>query len=146
MQSLNVFEKGIWYLEACLSYYAGACGYIMLYIAALLFVALKGSERERSIFLPSGIFLLVTVFNPVAPVILDHFFDVNSEYYRFFWIAPLVILIPYVLVKLIMEADTRKKKLAISAFAIMIFFFAGNFLYKEGVKFADNIYKMPFSS
>ena len=107
MQSLNVFEKGIGYLEACLEYYNGASAYLMLYVIALIYLMLRGTKREKEIFLPCSIFLLVTVYNPVAPVILDHFFDVNSEYYRFFWITPVIILLPYLAVRLILNTIRR---------------------------------------
>ena len=143
MQSLNVFEKGIGYLYACIGYYSDSCAHIMLYILALVFIMIKGSRRERDIFVPSGIFLLVTVYNPIAPVILDKFFDVNSEYYRFFWITPIVVLLPYIFTKLILEADTTKKRFILTVFSLLILILSGSFLYKDGIRLAENIYKMP---
>ena len=100
MQGLNVTEKGIGYLWACLTAYTGACAYLMLYVAALVYICVFGSRREKEIFLPCSVFLILTVYNPAAPVILDKFFDVNNEYYRFFWITPVVILLSYVMAKL----------------------------------------------
>ncbi len=143
MQSINVFEKGIGYLEACLSYYTGSCGYIMLYLVALIFIAIFGTKREKQLFLPSGIFLILTVYNPIAPVILDRFFDVNSEYYRFFWIAPIIVIIPYVFTRLIIACKTGKTMVITTVIICLICVLGGNFMYKNGVDIADNIYKMP---
>ena len=157
MQSLNVFEKGIGYLEACLEYYNGASAYLMLYVIGLVYIMLRGTKREKEIFLPCSIFLMITVYNPIAPVILDHFFDVNSEYYRFFWITPIVILLPYLAVKLVWEVlpektDTQGQEAlggafsgrkAVAALLVVILLLSGTFLYQRGVNFADNIYKMP---
>ncbi len=142
MQGLNVFEKGIGYLEACLTYYTGSNAYAMLYVLALLYLLVFGNSREKQIFLPSGIFLILTVYNPVAPVVLDRFFDVNSEYYRFFWITPIVIILPYVAVKLLWQFEKRARWIAAMLLAA-VFILSGSFLYKNGIRWADNIYKMP---
>ena len=95
MQGVNVFENGIGYLTKCLGLYNSGTGYFVMYLFAILFILIKGERREREIFLPGAAVLLLTVFNPVVPVILDRIFDVSSEYYRLFWIAPVVILVPY---------------------------------------------------
>ncbi len=142
MQSLNVFEKGIGYLEACLEYYSGANAYLMLYVLALVYIVIFGNEKEKRIFLPGGIFLILTVYNPIAPVILDKVFDVNSEYYRFFWLTPIVILIPYLAVKLVLSVKGSERA-AVSLLLVLIFILSGNFLYKDGIRFAENKYKMP---
>ncbi len=143
MQTLRVFEKGFGYLEACLSYYSENCAYFMLYLAALVFVAVKGTKQEKQIFIPGAILLLLTVYNPVTPVVLDKIFDVNSEYYRFFWIAPVIILVPYIAVRIIGLCQNRKQKAVTVILLITIGIFSGNFLYKNGYVPADNIYKMP---
>lgn len=143
MQTLNVFEKGFGYLEACLAYYSDNCAYFMLYLAALVFVALKGSKHEKQVFLPSAVFLLLTVYNPIAPVILDKIFDVNSEYYRFFWIAPVIVLLPYIAVKLIMNCKDKTMKAGVALSLVIICLLSGNFLYENGYVPATNAYKMP---
>jgi len=143
MQTLRVFEKGFGYLEACLSYYSENCAYFMLYLAALVFVALKGTKREKQIFLPGAVLLLLTVYNPVLPVLLDKIFDVNSEYYRFFWIAPVIVLVPYIAVKLIFLSQDKKQTAVVSVLMAAVFLLSGNFLYKNGYVPATNSYKMP---
>ncbi len=87
--------------------------------------------------------MILTVYNPIAPVILDKFFDVNSEYYRFFWITPIIVLVPYVAVKLILNSEGAGQRALVSAVIVCIFLLSGNFLYKNGVRWAENIYKMP---
>jgi hypothetical protein len=143
MQGLNVTERGIGYLWACLSAYTGACAYLMLYAAALLYVCIFGSRREKEIFIPCSVFLILTVYNPIAPVILDKFFDVNSEYYRFFWIAPVIALVPYLFTKLIFNARDGRTKAALTVLILCICLVSGNFVYKDGIRLASNIYKMP---
>ncbi|MCR5790455.1 MAG: hypothetical protein K6G83_11270 [Lachnospiraceae bacterium] len=143
MQGLSVFDKGIGYLEACLSYYNGETAYMLLYVLGLIYLLLKGTEKEKQVFLPCSIFLLLTVYNPVAPVLLDHFFDVNSEYYRFFWITPIVLLIPFLTVKLIFGVQERKSRWVLLLLLSCMLLLSGRFLYRNGILWADNIYKMP---
>ncbi|MCR4923548.1 MAG: hypothetical protein K5931_06015 [Lachnospiraceae bacterium] len=143
MQTINLMEKGIGYLETVLDFYSGSCSYLMLYILCLVYIAIKGSDRDREIFFPSGIFLMLTAYNPIAPLILNKFFDVNNEYYRFFWIAPLVILIPYVVSEIIFDKELKAKRSLIIVLMAALFLFSGDFLYKNGIRLAENIYKMP---
>ena len=143
MQGLNVFEKGIGYLWACLSLYTGECAYLCLYAAALVYICLRGSRREKEIFIPSSVFLILTVYNPVAPVILDKFFDVNNEYYRFFWLLPVIFLVPYLFAKLILSAAKGTDRVTISLLILCICLVSGKYVYSDGLKLATNIYKMP---
>ena len=71
------------------------------------------------------------------------FFDVNSEYYRFFWITPVIIVVPYVCVKIISEAKEMPKKLLFAALFTVLFILSGNFIYANGYNRAENVYKMP---
>ena len=143
MQGLNVFEKGIGYLWACLSLYTGACAYLCLYAAALVYICLRGSRREKEIFIPCSVFLILTVYNPLAPVILDKFFDVNNEYYRFFWLLPVIVLVPYLFTRLIITATKGSDRIVISLLILCICLVSGKFVYSDGLKPAANIYKMP---
>ena len=143
MTIYSVAERGLDYLRLCLDLYSENCAFLMLYFVALIFVCVKGSDTEKRIFVPQGLVLLLTVYNPVCPVILMRFFDVNGEYYRFFWIAPVIILVPYAAVKLIMMLDTRSARIALSAVIAAVMVISGNFLYGSGYVKAENIYKMP---
>ncbi len=143
MQSLNVFSKGIAYLENCLAYYTDSCAYFLLFLAGIVYIWLKGTKEEKAIFLPSTVFLLLTVYNPICPVILDHIFDVNSEYYRLFWIAPVIVLIPYLFVKLIGDAKSTKERAVVGLLLSLCFLLGGRFLYSDGYKPIRNIYQMP---
>lgn len=143
MTSLNVATQGLSYLRECLALYSENCAFFVLYVAALVFVCIKGNDREKRIFLPGAVMLLLTVYNPVFPVIINSFFDVNSEYYRFFWIAPVLVLVPYMAVKLIMLQEKNSGKIVLGIVIAVIFILSGNFLYANGYKKAENVYKMP---
>ena len=143
MTLISVAERGLDYLRLCLDIYSENCAFLMLYFLALVFLCIKGSELEKRIFIPCGLVLLLTVYNPVCPVILMHFFDVNSEYYRFFWIAPAIILVPYVAVRLVMMLDAPAKRVGLAVLIAIMIIMSGNFLYGSGYVPSENIYKMP---
>lgn len=142
MQTLSVAEKGIAYLGLALRMYSEGCAYFALYVAALLFVLLKGSDDEKRIFLPPAFLMLLTIFNPVFPMVLNRFFDVNNEYYRFFWIAPVVILVSYICANLAGGLKGYVRTFSVIVICIVLAL-SGQFLYKSGFIKTGNLYKMP---
>ena len=143
MQGVNVFENGIGYLMKCLGLYTAGTGYFAMYLIAVLYILVKGSKKDRQLFIPQAVMLVITVFNPLTPLILDRIFDVNSEYYRLFWIAPVIILVPYVATTLICDETFKKQRILIAALIAAMFIMGGNFVYGNGIGIAQNIYKIP---
>lgn len=143
MTGVNVFENGIGYLHKALGLYMNGTGYFVMYIICVAFILIKGTKTERRMFLPSAAVLLVTVYNPIVPLILDRIFDVNNEYYRLFWIAPVIILVPYMLVKFISSARDRGHRIAFCILSFILLFAGGNYVYADGMSIASNPYKIP---
>jgi hypothetical protein len=143
MQTLTVVDTGLSYMQACLEYYLDGGAFFLLYAAALLFILIAGTKREQQIFLPSAALLLLTVYNPIFPVVLNQIFDVNKEYYRFFWIAPTVIVIPYVCTRLIMMQDKKVKRIVFAVAMFAILCLSGSYIYAEGYTRTENAYKIP---
>ena len=143
MQSINVFENGIGYLGKCLSLYLGNCAYLLLFLCGIIYIIVKGNKEQREIFVPGAVLMLLTVYNPLFPVVIDKFFDISSEYYRFFWMTPVIVLVPFVASNLIDGAGSKIEKMTVIVFLIITVVFAGNFVYENGISLADNIYKIP---
>lgn len=145
MQDVFVKTDGIAYLRECLTRYTGSTGYLLLYFAALIFIMLKGSEKEKKIFVPMSILTIITVYNPIFPHVLSLFTKINSEYYRFFWMTPVVILVPYVLTKLILAiiSGEIKNRVAVIIITALILILSSSSILKSGIRFAENIYKIP---
>ena len=145
MQDVFVEVSNLSYLKECLIRYSGRSAYLMLYFVALIFVALKGSKKEKQLFIPMSILLVITVYNPIFPIILNKFADINSEYYRFFWMTPIIVLVPFVATKLITELVKERSKSNTWALIIIALIFVSSsvFMYKNGIVFAENMYKIP---
>ena len=143
MQGVNVFENGIGYLMKCLNLYTSGTGYFVMYLLCVMLILAVGSKRDRELFLPQAVALLVTVYNPLFPLLIDRVFDVSSEYYRLFWIAPVIILVPYVATRLIFDLSPGRIRGAVAALVAIMFLMGGNFVYGKGIDIAENIYKIP---
>lgn len=142
MQTLSISEYGFQYMQKCLEYYTENCACFLFYVMALIYIAVKGSRREKQIFLPGALLLLLSVFNPVFPVVINSLFDVNKEYYRLFWIPPVVLLTAWFAAKIIGTVRGVKKWFTAAAL-LAIVCISGSFVYKDGYIRAQNIYKMP---
>lgn len=146
MQNLFIKELTFKYLSECLSRYNGGTGYLLLFFCLVLFICIKGNESEKKIFIPLSAIMFVTVFNPIFPVILTKFTDVSNEYYRFFWIAPVVVLVPYVMTKIILNfvenGFKNTNKIEIVIMIAILLFSSSNLFFKE-FKVAENVYKIP---
>ena len=144
MQTLNVNEAGISYIFRCIGYYAEGTLYLLMYLMVIIFIAAKGKKRERLIFLPQAAAGLLSVFNPVFPVVLNRFFDVNKEYYRFFWMFPVITAIAWAATDIVFRfSKNAVRGFIISLILLCIFGTAGNFIYENGYTANTNIYQMP---
>lgn len=145
MQDVFVSTDKISYLFECLKRYNGSTGFLVLYFAALVFILLRGTDKEKKIFIPMSVLMLITVYNPLFPLVLSKFADINSEYYRFFWMTPVLILVPYVITIIIismLNGEIKHKK-SILILMIIVFAFSSDYIYRDGICLPENIYKVP---
>lgn len=144
MQNLYIKDLGIKYLAECLRRYNGITGYLILFFLFVVFIYMHGSEREKKMFVPLSIIMVLTVFNPVFPVIIAKVVDVSNEYYRFIWVAPVIVLVPYMFTKAIIYLSKGKQNKWIPVVLIAFIIISSvNTTYIKNIQFADNVYKMP---
>ena len=148
MQGISAEENGISYIFLCLLKYSGSCLFLLWYALCVLYLCVRGSLEERRYFALPGICLALTVFNPVFPLVLNRFFDVNSEYYRFIWIAPVVPLISYICVRFVtLEKYRDGRNIPLLLSAALFLMASGVFVHGTGSSnsrpFAENSFKVP---
>ncbi len=80
MQNLSVASDGIQYLFKCVALYNGSSFFLLIYAALVILIAVKGSREMKRIFLYPSIVILLTVYNPLLPHIINKVFDINTEY------------------------------------------------------------------
>ncbi len=144
MQSISAAGDGLNFLFKCIALYNGSSFCLVLYLLGLVFIALKGGKELKRIFLYPGLIILFTVYNPLLPLIINRFFDINKEYYRFMWIPPVCIL-PAFLAAAYVMGEGRSRGFRIVGFAGFLLLFAGigSFVYGKGYVPAENVYKIP---
>lgn len=146
MQSLNIADAGFGYIFRCIGLYYEGNIYFLLYLLSLVFLSLaskKGEHRMRDIFLPQFILMAVTVYNPVFPVALNTFFDVNKEYYRFLWMSPVIICIAAAGTLIITGCKGAVRQIVTCVFILCLLIAGGSFLYKGGYIASPTIYHVP---
>ena len=144
MQGISIADEGLRYIFRCIAEYSGQCFYLVLYLAALIFIFLKGDKGLRGIFIYPAVITVLTVYNPFLPVIINHFFDVNQEYYRLLWISPVIIAVSFALTLCISEfAKTSAAHLAYFIAAVLLLIGLGSFVYSDGYVRSENVYKLP---
>ena len=144
MQNLSIADEGLGYIFKCIAEYSGQCFYMLLYAAALVLIFLKAEKKFRGIFIYPAIVTLLTIYNPLVPVIINRFFDVNQEYYRLLWISPVILAVAFTLTRLsFREERSAAGKVAYCTASILLLIGAGRSVYSEGYLKVANVYKMP---
>ncbi len=144
MQYLSAEKDGLSYVFKCAALYNGSAFYLLIYAAILVFIWIKGDREMKERFLYPAMMLLITVYNPLFPIVINKIFDINKEYYRFMWIAPVVLLIAAASVYVIEEwGKSFGQRLFIFAGVLLILAGAGSFTYGKGYAVRENIYGVP---
>lgn len=108
-----VEEYGKKFVLECLKRYFGdswfLIGLFVLYAVSVIFLLVKGTRKERTIFVYPVIVWLLTVFNPWFANGFIKLFHVDVRYYRYFWMLPVAALLIYMLVKLLEKCNKAGK-------------------------------------
>ncbi|MGN0314224.1 MAG: hypothetical protein ACI4EG_05485 [Fusicatenibacter sp.] len=143
MGNISLQEQGYRFVRSCFRAFGGNTDLLALFLLAFLFLAVKGKQKEKYIFVYSTVFLGVTVYNPliVKPVIGK--LGMTTVYYRFFWILPMVLLMAYCCVKLLDEIPKGKKRSGVMIALVLIIWISGDSVISDGIpKVPENQYKV----
>lgn len=144
MQNISIADEGLAYIFRCIAEYSGQCFYLALYLVALVFIFIKADKSLKGVFIYPAFITLLTVYDPLLPVVINLIFDVNQEYYRLLWISPVILALSYALALYISECErSAAAKTAYFAAAVLLLIGTGSFVYSDGYIRAGNIYKMP---
>jgi hypothetical protein len=141
--NLDLNVLGYRFVEACLRNYQGTCMLIGLFIIALLYVFIDGEKRWKAFFIPYVAILLLTVFNPfiMRPVVAK--LKLTNEYYRFFWLLPIVILLSYTATKIVIGLGKLWRRILVASVLVFMMFLTGTTLRSKAYPVISNIYKVP---
>lgn len=143
---LQVDEAGSGFIHQCLQLYQGEAFFLLLFAGAMLvlfWLRDRSSRFLRLLLWPYFAILVCTVYNILVMKGLIGRLGLSGEYYRFFWLLPVGIVIPYVCVRLTFLQKTRLKKglvcLALAAAVVA----AGTPAWSRGLPLTSNPYRIP---
>lgn len=145
MGSISFTEKGLSFVYACFKEYGGQTYFIGYFLVGLLYVLFHGTRRERYFFCGVTAFLTLTIYNPLLANPVIQIMHMTAEYYRFFWILPISILLAWICVNLFDEQKEKWKKIGLVCFFSFLLLFSGNPAISElsSLQIPQNKYKVP---
>ncbi len=145
MAGLSLNETGLQFVRICLQNYWGTCLYLLLFAAGILWSLCCHRKQEARIFLGYAVFLALTAYNPFLVKYIVPKINFENEYYRLFWILPVIPGVAYYTVRLIFALKKRWTKVLLTIVSAAVLVAAGTPLQGvvENFALAENIYKVP---
>lgn len=145
MSGITIQKLGTNFVSACAREYWGDCLFLLIFTVVLLGGIFICRKQESSFFLWYTVFLCLTVYNPVLVKYVIPRIGFEHEYYRFFWLLPVIPGIAYYIIRLIFSQKKKWEKVIIAVLSACIIIFAGAPM--DGIvknfSLAENIYKVP---
>lgn len=145
MSGITIKEFGLGFVKACMEAYWGSCLFPVLFLGGLLCTVFCRKKRASVVFVCYTVFLALTVYNPFLVKEVIPRLDFEDEYYRFFWMLPVIPAAAYYGVRLV-YLFKKKWQRAIAVFLVMgIIVLTGTPIEGVARNFspAENIYKVP---
>lgn len=124
--TITIEEFGNGFELECFKQYFGENKFMMvlfgLYVVSVLFLAVKGSKKEKALFVYPVVIWMLTVFNPLFVNRFILTFRVETRYYRYFWMLPVAVLLVYMLVKLLDKCNKAGKVCVLAGIILVCFF------------------------
>lgn len=145
MATVSVEGLGLTFVWECLKEYWGSCAFGLIFLIGTLLAVLIEKKQICRMILWYIVFLILTVYNPLVVKIIVPILNFNSEYYRFFWILPVIPVMAYYIIELLGKLRGTLKKcisLLVILFACMILGTPIQGIVSE-FSMIENIYKVP---
>lgn len=144
MSGVDLNELGLRFVQVCLKEYWGECAFLLLFLIGIIWTIVCHKKQIARGFLPYVLFLVLTVYNPICVKYVVPILDFDNEYYRFFWMLPVVPVVSYYIVKVIYMFSGKVKRVVIGLLCLGLIVFVGVPI--EGVatnySMVENIYKV----
>lgn len=145
MSGVSIEGLGLAFVWECFKEYWGSCAFGFIFLIGMLFAVIIKKDKISRMFLWYTIFLVLTVYNPVLVKIIIPILNFDNEYYRFFWILPVIPVLAYYITALIWKINGTLKKGICLAAILLVLAFLGTPIQGVVTNFSmiENIYKVP---
>lgn len=145
MPGVTIEKMGLLFVQACAKKYWGECMFLPLFAAGLIWSLFCHKKQTARFFCCYTLCLCLTVFNPILVKYVIPKIKFEKEYYRFFWLLPVIPGIAYYAVRIIFSLKKTWKRVLASFLAVIVICVTGSPLL--GVirepSIIENIYKVP---
>ncbi|MDC7290661.1 hypothetical protein NXH76_22995 [Blautia schinkii] len=145
MADVTIEELGLRFVQVCLKQYWGGCLFLVLFAAGVVWSLCCHRKKEAGIFIGYTIFLILTVYNPFFVKYIVPKVNFENEYYRFFWILPVVPGVAYYAVRLVFAVKNKWGKTIVALILAGVIVAVGTPIpgVTQNFAMADNLYKVP---
>lgn len=145
MADVTIKELGLRFVQVCLEQYWGGCLFLLLFAAGIIWSLICHRKKEAMIFLGYTVFLVLTVYNPFFVKYVVPKVNFENEYYRFFWLLPVVPAVAYYAVRLMFAVKNKWGKALMALVLAGVIIASGTPIpgVTQDFALADNLYKVP---
>lgn len=143
---IQISDAGMDFIHQCLKTYQGEAFFLLLFAGAMLFLFWlrdPGSRALKLLLWPYFTILACTVYNILIMKVFIQKLNFSGEYYRFFWLLPLGVVIPYVCTRLTVSRKTWMKKVYAFLVLAAVIITAGAPAWSRGLPLTSNPYRIP---
>lgn len=131
--------------ESFMSYFNGrkeSIAFLGVYFLVLIYIWFQKDKEKIQMLIPMSVFLAATVFNFLVMEYLVIPLGLDTEWYRMYWLVPVIPVTAYGAVELIRMQENKIRKWVIAALCIMCIYLCGQPVWKLGYNLQDNEYKV----
>lgn len=145
MAGVSIEELGLRFVRVCAEEYWGSCLFPILFLCGILWSLFYHKKQTARIFLCYALSLALTVYNPLFVKYVIPKMNFEDEYYRFFWILPVIPGIAYYAVRIICSRKKTAGKIVAALLMTAIIVCSGTPMQGIAQNFtaAENLYKVP---
>lgn len=145
MAEVTVKEYGLWFVKECFGRYWENLLFPVLFLVILIWCLLRHRKQVPVVFVGYTVFLCLTVYNPLFVKYLVPALGFENEYYRFFWILPVIPGLAYYGTRLVFSIKKRSLRILCGILLAAVVVLAGNPApgAAGGFSFPQNLYKVP---
>lgn len=147
MANTTIEEYGLRFVQVCFENFWGGWLLPLLFAAAMVWCLLRHRKQAPVVFLGYVVFLVLTVYNPFFVKYIVPKVNFEEEYYRFFWILPVIPGLAYYGTRMFFAKKFRVAGIAaVVVLAACVMHFGQTISgVAYGITLPDNLYKVPDS-
>lgn len=131
--------------ESFMSYFNGrkeSIAFLGIYFLVLIYIWFQKDKEKIQMLIPMSVFLAATVFNFLVMEYLVIPLGLDTEWYRMYWLVPVIPVVAYGVSELVNKQAGISKKVFLVVLSILCITLSGQPVWRLGYHLQDNPYKV----